>query len=232
MTTHPFPETEPEVTVVPLPTAELREVLRTDAGGMFVPLEVGASATWSFYDWPERVLTNVARTRIVGAAKYRGEEFLEMADKVIYPEEEFWETIRLVRVVSEQLESVLMIRRQSAQPVIFEDTEATPEPLRLRLGDEWTGQEVFRCGLDTRGEGDIHHARVDGVFGVSVPSGEFRCLRTTWWSYNSAGLGLALAEIYVADTGRTIYFRRFNGPAWRNYEELGKAGSRNETSKL
>ncbi len=49
---HPFPEIEPEVTITPRPEADLKEILRTDLGSGFVPLEVGAETKWAFWDWP------------------------------------------------------------------------------------------------------------------------------------------------------------------------------------
>jgi len=93
--------------------------------------------------------------------------------------------------------------------------------LRLRTGDTWTGHEVYRCGPEkTRGEGQAHHGAVDGPFEVSAPAGKMLCLRETWWVFARDGRGLTLAELYVAQDGRTVYFRRFNGPAYHNYEKL------------
>jgi hypothetical protein len=221
---HPFAEIEPEVTITPRPEADLKEILRTDLGSGFVPLEVGAETKWAFWDWPERVLTWVYHSRTVGTMRYRGEDLLEIANRGIGPEEEAYWAHTLYRVADESLQGVLGISRESAVRGKIEEYDATPEPLRMRLGDTATGHWVARCGDWTRGEGDVYREVVDGVFAVTVPAGEFLCLRKTLWIRNAADAGTALAELYVADTGRSVYWHRYNGPTWRNYEELGGAG--------
>jgi len=212
--------TEPEVTVTPRPDAPLEEVLRVDAGSGFTPLEVGAQTKWAFYDWPERQLTNVSHTRIVGTMRYRGDECLEYLDHVIFPDHEQSLSRSLFVVAGETLRQVLFESRESETRGKMEEADATPEPLRLKLGLSWTGHEVYRCGSEERGAGEVHHGLVDGPFAVSVGAGRMLCLRENLWSFGSDGTGHVLAELYVAENGRSIYFRRFNGPAWRNYGEL------------
>jgi len=215
---HPFPMKEPEVTVTPRPDAELKEILRADAGGFFVPLEVGAEVKWSFYDWPERQLTNVAHTRIVGEVKYRGQDCLDVIDRVIWGEgEDEWG--RWLYLVSDETLGILLREMHWTAPRISE-VDITPEPLRLTAGHRWQGHEIYRCGPEEEGAGEQHHGLVETAFEVVVPAGDMLCLRETRWHVDAAGVAKALAETYVAQTGRTIYFRRFNGPAYHNYEQL------------
>jgi len=223
MTTHPFPEIEPEVTVVPRPEAELREVLRTDAGGFFVPLEVGAETKWSFYDWPDRKLTNVSLTRVVGPMRYRGEDCLEVVDTIISGADEEWWS-RWFYLVKDETMTWLAREGHWSRPPRFTEADVTPWPLRLRPGLRWEGHEIYRCGAEEEGVGDRSCGAVEGPFGVTVPAATHLCLRESWWTYRADGTPNTMAEVYVAESGRSIYFRRFNGPAWRNYEELGKAG--------
>ncbi len=57
-----------------------------------------------------------------------------------------------------------------------------------------------------------------GAATVSIGPKAYRCLRvhTVWSAFD----GDTFSEYFVADTGRTICFRRFNGPSYRVYEEL------------
>ncbi len=217
---HPFPDIEPELTVIPKPEAGLKEVLRVDAGGFFVPLEIGAEVKWSFYDWPERKLTNVSQTRVVGLMRYRGDDCLEVVDRIIWPEEETWATRWLYRIADETLTWVLREVRGATGPATISDADVTPFPLRLRSGLSWEGHEVYRCGAEEEGADERHFGFVDGPFDVTLPAGRYTCLRETWWILKADGAARSLAELYVTDTGRSIYFRRFNGPAWRNYDQL------------
>lgn len=224
--THPFPEFEPEVTVRPRPEAKLAEVLRTDLGSGFVPLEIGAEMKWAFYDWPERNLTNVQHTRVGGYAKFGGERLLAIYDVVIFGEDARTWSRGLYRWNDEALAPVLS--EDEVPPEIGDSSigewDATPVPLRLGLGSRWQGHEVYRCGDEVRNEGVTCHRLVDGPFEVQVPAGAFLCLRENWWTLDPSGAGHELAEWYVTEAGRTIYFRRYNGPAWRNYDPLGEAG--------
>jgi hypothetical protein len=61
---------------------------------------------------------------------------------------------------------------------------------------------------------------VDGPFEVSLPTGKMLCLRENWSSFKPDGAGHIMAELYVAKNGRSVFFRRFNGPAWHNYDQL------------
>lgn len=217
---HPFPMKEPDVTVTPRPDADLKEILRADAGGFFVPLAVGAEVKWSFYDWPERQLTNVSHTRVAGIVKYGGEDCLEIIDRIIAGADEGWIGRWLYVHRDEALEMRLFERRDASGGAMIEEISATPQPLRLAVGMTWTGHEVYRCGSEQRGTGETHHGLIDGPFEVLLPAGGSMCLRETWWTRKQDGRGHTLAELYVADSARTIYFRRFNGPAWHNYDQL------------
>jgi len=220
MTQHPFPMTEPDVAVTPQPDAPLKEVLRVDAGGFFVPLAVGTEVKWSFYDWPERQLTNVSHTRVAGTIKYRGQECLEILDSVIWGDDAGWLGRWLYRMSEESLRIVLFESRDSKGTSKIEEVDSTPEPLRLKTGLAWTGHEVYRCGSEERGVGEAHHGMVDGPFEVSLPTGKMLCLRENWSSFKPDGAGHIMAELYVAKNGRSVFFRRFNGPAWHNYDQL------------
>ncbi len=228
MTQHPFPMTEPDVTVTPQPDAPLKEVLRVDAGGGFVPLEIGAETKWAFYDWPERLLTNVCDSKVRGIVEYDGFDCLEVLDHYIYPEEEDSIGRSLLVKSGEVLRHVLSESRESEVHGKVEVIDTSPDPLRLQLGHSWTGHEVIGRGPKRRGEGQVHYYAVDGCFEVSVPAGSMLCLRETLYIVDTGGAGLVLAELYVAENGRSVYWRRFNGPAYHNYQQLDTTPRREE----
>jgi hypothetical protein len=212
-----FPEHEPDVRIEPLSDGPT-EVLCRDALSFFVKLEVGATCDWSFYDWPERVLTMVSHTRVAAKVLYQGLECLDVRD-LAEPEEDT-ESRSLYHVADEHFRCVLMEGTRVANVPMIEEADQTLAPLRLCLGDRWTGHEVYSCGERRRGDGNVQHRLVDGAFRVQVRESEFRCLRQTWWELNQDGAGAILAEIYVADFGRSVFWQRYNGPTWRNYEAL------------
>ncbi len=213
-----FPEQEPEVLIEPLDDG-LTEVLCRDTLGGFVELEVGATCDWSFYDWPERVLTVVTHSRVVGRVLLNGLECLDVRHREDPGEGE--ESRSLLRVTDDQLHHLQMEMTWAGGIRKIEQVDATPAPLRLRLGDRWSGHERYICGEKIRGGDGLQYRLVDGAFRVRVAGNEFRCLRQTWWELNAADAGVILAELYVADCGRSVFWQRYNGPAWRNYEALG-----------
>lgn len=212
---------EPEVTVVPRPDAPVRELVRVDAGSFFVPLHVGQETMWSFYDWPERQLTNVSNTRVVGTTRYRGMECLNVSDIVFWGEDSNLFTRWLYRVEGDTLTFVLRETHGKDGNSVISEVDATPQPLGLKVGRSWEGHEVYRCGPEEDGVGEVYRGLVDEPpFEVRLPAGGWLCLRETWWLFGADGVGRSLAELYVADTGRSVHFRRFNGPGWRNYDQL------------
>ena len=82
--------------------------------------------------------------------------------------------------------------------------------MNLKVGTKWGG---------------VWGAEVVGVSDVSVGGRSWRCLRviqaTQEWKRPDR-VPTVYAEWYVAETGRTVFFRRYNGPGWR---VAGKAGS-------
>jgi hypothetical protein len=211
---------QPEVSVSPRPDAGLEEVLRVDAGSFFVLLKVGAAVKWSFYDWPERQLTNVCSTRVAGTTRYRGEDCLDLIDSVAWGKDERSWTRWLYRIDGETWAFTLRETHRETGAAEIAEVDMTPHPLRLRIGDTWDGHEVYRCGDEATGAGDVDRGTVDGVFEVVVPAEKALCLRETWWSFRADGSARSLAELYTAQSGRTLYFRRFNGPDWHNYQQL------------
>lgn len=220
MSTHPFPMTEPEITITARPDAALTEVLRVDAGGDFVLLTVGAETCWSFYDWPERQLTNVCLTRVTGTVRYRGVECLELLHRIVYGEDDREYTRSLRSLSGETLGLLLSETRNDATHGKIEEVDASPMPLRLCVGMSYQWHEEFRCGDEIRRYAEVYRSIVDGPFEVALPTGREVCLRETFWSSGKPGDANVLVELYVSENGRSVLFRRFNGPTYNNYSQL------------
>jgi hypothetical protein len=220
----PFPEIEPEFEIVPRPDAEM-VVLRRDTAGFFVLLEDGAWCDWTFYDYPDRRLTGITRTKIECRLKINGRECFEVSDWEMDPKTRkpaalpnHW----YYALDEEWLSWVRFVWRKANGVGCVEDIDATPTPRRLFVGlKQENGHEIYLCGEDRRGEGERHALEVTGVAEVHTAGRAFRCLREVWTSCReSDGTPLTLAELFVSEEGRSVFFRRYNGRGYHNYEQL------------
>jgi hypothetical protein len=85
-----------------------------------------------------------------------------------------------------------------------------PYPMTLEVGQEW---------------GETERTHVVGVSQVSIDAHAWTCLKVALVSAQGqepSDVPTILAEWYVADSERTVFFRRYNGPGWR---EPGAPGS-------
>ncbi len=171
-----FPEREPNFEIQPLEDGPT-EVLCRDALSFFVELEVGAACLWSFYDWPERALTHVTQTEIVGRVLVNGLECLDVRDRD--PSGAEPEARWIYHVADEKLRYVRFESTDEEGLTKIEEVDMTPLPLRLRLGDRWSGHEVYVCGDQQRNHDTRQHTLVDGAFRVRVAGNQFTCLRQT-----------------------------------------------------
>jgi hypothetical protein len=204
--TFPFPGHEPPVKIIERPGEDF-EVRCTDAQAYFVPLAKCGSCDWTFYDWPGGRLTRVYEYNVVSSAKwgsgsllrvwhrytdFRNEEKQYWGENHIFVENESWHFVQLHRTSPGKL-------RLSG--FHFDDGEvATPYPVRLRVGAKWLRgserEEVLCCAQVTIGERS------------------WKCLKVRFASNQAKtkdGTPVVLAEWYVASTGRTVFFRRYNG---------------------
>ena len=73
--------------------------------------------------------------------------------------------------------------------------------MRLKVGLKWGNSAT----------------EVTGVAKVTIGGHTWKCLKVAGLSQNS----MVYAEWYVAENGRTVFFRRYNAPGWRKPEEHG-----------
>jgi hypothetical protein len=212
---YPFPRHEPRVEIVDLP-GERFQVRCADAQSHFLPLAENGKCDWTFYDWPGARLTGVYECYVIASARWKAgtllREWVRFTD--LDKGEEEWkeeyilvadDTYRRVEVKRGEPGVLDMSTARYADGQISE-----PWPTMLEVGKAW---------------GETERGRVAGVSQVSVGDRTWKCLKVALLSDQGKGAGgvpTILAEWYVADSGQTVFFRRYNGSGWR---EPGAPGS-------
>ena len=223
----PFPRIEPEVRVDDCP-GQTQSVDCQDTHSYFTPLVQHGACDWCFYDWPGRKLRGVNESRVVGVSKRGGRtvfriwsRFTELAE----PDTQSWvenhflvekNTFRWIGLDRDKAGQLLVRpHRFSQDRGDLAQVVHRPEPVRLTIGTKWAS-----------GDG---HNEVVGVSQVAIGDRSWKCLRIlSPCQYGKTGgrLPAALAEWYVPDTGRTVFFRRYNGHGYappethRSFESL------------
>jgi hypothetical protein len=212
---YPFPRREPQVDIVDLPGERLR-VRCTDAQSHFVPLAAGGRCDWTFYDWPGARLTGVYECAVIAGAPWGNGTLLRQWRRFTDLErdkQEWQEDYILIRD-----DAYRWVEVQRSEPGLLDVSTSRypggqagePGPMTLEVGATW---------------GERERGRVLGVSQVRVGEQAWRCLKVALVSDQGKGSQDApaiLAEWYVAETGRTVFFRRYNAPGWR---EPGQPGS-------
>lgn len=220
-----FPKIEPEIRIVDLPGEEF-EVACRDAGGMFVLLELGAENEFAFYDYPKGdsedhrlVLTGSHRLKV--ARRIHVDDFEMFEIESWYAEAgsdysgrpDYWNYV----LNDSGLRAIAEIDPAGADKWTFKQGTRTPSPTVLRPGLRTHGREPLYYGKHPDRLIEWLLEVVEAAQ-VSIGPKTYRCLKVYWASWDEEQN--TLAEYYVADTGRTVFFRRYNGPTYRNYEEL------------
>jgi RNA polymerase sigma factor (sigma-70 family) len=206
----PFPRRQPEVMVKDL-SGEGLEIECGDAQIYFVPLAEGGKCDWAFYDRPEGRLTGVYESHVIDTAKWGRGNLLriwtrytdfEEKDKEEWKEEHFLvedKTYRRVKLEAGKPDTAKGVRL--ATYAWADGEESRPEPMRLKAGLKW---------------GDPA-SEVAGACEVTIAGHDWKCLKVTGTSPDLK----TYCEWYAAESGRTVLFRRYNGPGWRKPEEPG-----------
>jgi RNA polymerase sigma factor (sigma-70 family) len=203
----PFPKREPKVKIVDCPD-ESFEVYCIDAQGYFVPLIEDGRCDWAFYDWPCGHLTGINEFHVISTAKWgrgtllrvwRRETDFEGMGKQEWEEKHFLvenDTYRWVKLERDKPGKARL------STYFWTDGEPSePEPMKLRVGSKWSKSAT----------------EVIGVSKVTIDGHSWKCLKVATVSQESK----VYAEWYVAETGRTIFFRRYNASGWRKLEAHG-----------
>jgi hypothetical protein len=194
----PFPRREPKVEVVDCPDENL-EIYCADAQQFFVPLTEEGKSDWTFYDWPGGYLSGIYEYHVIAAAKW-GEgtllrvwvRFTDLSEngKQEWEEQHFLienETYRRINLERDMPGKVRISKYTWKNGEVWE-----PIPMRLKVGVKWKPA-----------------TEVIGVSKVVIAGHSWQCLKVATFDKS------VYAEWYIAQTGRTVLFRRYNGPGWR-----------------
>jgi RNA polymerase sigma factor (sigma-70 family) len=215
---YPFPRQEPAVEIADLPGRSPASWRCVDAQSHFVPLVESGKCDWTFYDWPGGRLTGVYECHVVSSAGWKQgtllREWTRFTDLHRSGEgKQSWEEQYIL--VEEDAYRWVDVQRGQPGELALETHRypngqlSEPTPTHLRVGMSW---------------GEADKGQVVGLSQVTVGERSWRCLKVAYLSDQGKGGGrpLILAEWYVADTGRTVLFRRYNALGWR---EPGRPGS-------
>jgi len=212
----PFPPVEPPVEIVDCP-GECRKVRCLDAQSFFVPLVEGGKCDWTFYDWPGGRLTGVYECHVIGAAKWGKGKILRIwvrfTDLKRNGQNDWSESHYLLE--HDTYRRVQLTREKPGKVRVGDYVcPSTPNeppfprvPVKLAVGSRWEG-------------GDS--SKVVGVSRVTINGRSWKCLKVVTAGQNwksPDGKPTVYAEWYVADTGRTVFFRRYNAHGWREPEK-------------
>ena len=201
----PFPHIEPPVKIVDLPGEKLA-IRCADMQYFFVPLVEHGACDWTFYDWPGGRLTGVYEYRVIDTAKHDkrsvfriwhryteigGKGEVEWREWHILVEDDLWCGIDIHRAKPGEL------RYSDLKPWVPPDDAHGPVPMKLSIGAQW----------DAFIKGDVV-----GVSQVTIGERTWKCLKVV---SGKAEPARTYAEWYVAETSRTVFFRRYNGPEYR-----------------
>ena len=208
----PFPRREPTIEIEDCPGESL-EIRCLDAQVYFVPFIENGKCDWAFYDWLGGILTGVNEFHVISTAKWgqgtlfrvwRHETSTQNVDKQRWEERHLLvenDEYRWVKLGKDVHDELRLSRYIWADGEISE-----PEPMKLKPGLKWPKSET----------------EVTGVSKVTINERSWKCLKVVSVTQNSE----VLAEWYVAENDRTMFFRWYNTSSWKsltgysNFESL------------
>lgn len=220
-----FPAIEPRVDTVELPEVELATVC-VDAQSGFVLLAPGEEVEFAFYDHCEGsspsnplVFTGAHRLRVGNRILIEGVEAFETDWWYAGPEADYADRSGTTYDVLDAagLRTVAWIQRHNPEMWAYETYDMTAIPSVLKTGLKVAGSERVCVGTEVVREREFT-VEVRGAVELNVGPKAYRCLavRSAWYDGDKPD---SLAEYYVADTGRTVYFRRYDGPGSARYDD-------------
>ena len=207
----PFPKREPKVKIVDCPDESL-EVHCIDAQSYFVPLVEDGKCDWTFYDWPGGHLTGIYECHVISTAKWGQGTLLRIWTRhtdIEKQDKQEWKDQHIL-VENDTYRWVKLERDKPGKARLstyfWADGEPSePAPMKLKIGLRW-GEPGSKWG-EPAGE-------VIGVSRVTIARQSWKCLKVVGVAQKSK----VYVEWYVADTGRTVFFRRYNSLGWRERE--------------
>lgn len=222
-----FPRIRPDITIIDLPGEDL-EVLCRDAHSFFVLLEVGDDLEWAFYDYPKDeadtghlVYTGQQRERVRGKVNIEGVEAFELESWYGDAESRYQDIPNLsYHILGEDgWKIVSWLDRPEGKTGKYRRDMTCPWPAYLKPGlrTEFAGYKP-RDNTTESFEGTSIN-EVIGVVRLSIECKTYRCLKVIKADFSKSG-GYVMCEYFVSEAGRTVYFRRYNGPDYSKWDEL------------
>lgn len=187
----PFPRYAPQIKIVDT-KEEVFEVKCLDAQSMFVPLEEGGECDWTFYDYPSRRLTGVNETKVISAKDWEDGKLLRIWDKYTDLQKNnknTWKDYHFL-VKDDKYKWVCVQRDLEGKAVVTDHqykNEVSDWELRT-LNKEYKAKDT--C--------------LQRVSLVTINEKTWKTLKLVLIVND------VCAEWYVAQNGRTVFFRRYN----------------------
>jgi len=223
-----FPKFEPDINIVDLPGEDFEVVCR-DMGSGFVLLELGAENEFAFYDYPKEepkdgrlVLSGAHQLKVVRRIRLDDFQMFEIESRYAEAGADYTDPPSTWNhIISESgLRSIAEIEAPGRDKWTFKAESETPFPTIFRVGLRASGREPYYTTGQEPDRVCNWILEVPTAAQVSIGSKIYRCIKVVWGSDNPDDDRPSACEYYVADSGRTVYFRRYNGPKYPNYEEL------------
>ena len=242
-----FPKTEPEIEITG-GAPRRGSVCFIEGQGFFVPLLEGSQTIVSWYDWPRRRLTQTACVKVVGRKTIGGMDCwrvripdFDPEKRWVYDHEWYWgmEDGRIYFVAKSNFEP----RTKKPRVMTWEhrdwDEDRTGQSTELRL----TSRVRWRSDSSGKGPRFPRMLVPGGIWDVTLGDCHYECLRALSLGYKGQRQGVTphglsacyrmMAEYFINMAGRTVLFRRYNGPAWpRSADSSVKALARKGCPKL
>ena len=225
-----FPASEPRIRVSKA-KARNGQVTFREGAWFFVPLQPSGQGIAAWYDWPDRKLTSVGCMRVLGRSKVDGMNCFRVRMPefdpdgcLTYDHEWHWairdKKVYLVGLSNFEPGAKKRTLRKWTDPDWREGRAGWPMKLDFKSRVNWDSAR--------RGSGPRFPRTqvVAGLWNVEIGNLRFECLRTLTLSYKGQRKGHAagqlarsywmLADCYIDMSGRTVLFRRYNGPVWGN----------------
>ncbi len=213
----PFPKLEPEVKITDCPDEDM-EIRCIDAQSLFVPLIKNGRCNWTFYDRPRGNLSGIYEYYIVDFIQYNKATFLKAWSRYTefntdYPVE--WQESHY-QIENNAFRRISLKRDDKGKAKVhdyiwpWENVEDKPHPM------------ILKTGIKSK---SMNSGQVMGVSRVTINGKTWKCLKVAAPGQHFKDpkkKPTVYAEWYINTKGRTIFFRRYNGP---NYTHKDKPTS-------
>ena len=214
----------PEFEFERLPTRRAAVTLNGDTGGFFA-YKVGDRFLWMDYDYPGGGVKQYYDCGTRARFWVNGQDCLEL-------HEDYYERKKGRFRMESQSDRYVSVGERDVAELLWVHRAARPSadkgagniqfrqivtPRRIRLGDRWRFVERHFW----RQVKSVSHytSEADGLFRVWVFGRKHDALRIRLVGRGKERSSMSYSYVSL-DTGLTVFFRRYNGPGWKNLDKL------------